>query len=141
WSIDEHDIRGFKVTMNYVCAVSRVERSRDLSEDVGGASDAQRARGAELRRKCIPLQPFHRNVPDVIRGMTCIINSGNVLMIKLSSHLGFTFKQCDHLPITQHDVGLKYLEGYTTANPGLARAVNSSHSSNANQRINLIFIE
>jgi hypothetical protein len=62
-------------------------------------------------------------------------------MIKLSSHLGFTFEQCDHLPITQHDVGLKYLEGYTTANPGLARAVNSSHSSNANQRINLIFIE
>jgi hypothetical protein len=85
-------------------------------------------------------EPLHRDINDVIRRVAGIEDSSNILVVQIASHLRFTLKKVNDIPVAEREVGQENFECNPTINPELVRAVDGPHAADAHEGINAVFI-
>src|SRR5262249_20010630 len=65
---------------------------------------------------------------------------GNIFVIKVAGDLCLSFKQGDDPIVADRQVGLKDFKGDLTVNPKVAPIVNSPHATDADKRLDPVFV-
>ena len=127
--------------MHYAACVCCVERSGNLGQDLRRALKTEPALPRNDRLECVTLEPFHDDVRDVIRRLSCVFDVNNVFVVELTGSPGFTLKERQSVGMADCEVGKEDLERNAPVDLQVASAIHGAHSADANEGFNLIFVE
>jgi hypothetical protein len=119
--------------------VSGFKRGGYLPDDTGGALQAQLSGRREFLIECMAVEPFHHQVCNAIICSPGVFDVGNIFVIEMADNLCFLLEKTGHALIAERHIRLKDFEGHLPFNPDVLRAIDGSHSADADKRLNSIF--